>query len=115
MLARVSYIFRIATVLALSGCSGNEPETQKQPDFPQVQATPVDRGAVLYSEKCEACHGADGTAGIAGAANLKVSRVDSAIVSLQIANGKNAMPAFKGQLSADETSKIAHYVLGLRK
>jgi mono/diheme cytochrome c family protein len=52
---------------------------------------------------------------MAGAANLRTSHLDSIAAIQQVAEGKNAMPAFKGQLSDEEIGQVVHYVVGLRK
>jgi mono/diheme cytochrome c family protein len=86
----------IIVILCLAGCAdkGGE-ENHDEPSFAQAPAKQADKGEVLYTEKCLACHGADGSAGIAGATDLKASRRDSIEVALQIINGKNAMPGLK--------------------
>ncbi len=73
-------------------------------------------GAKVFSANCAACHNAGGNV-VNAAKNLKIDTLkqysmDSkeAIVA-QVTNGKNAMPAFKGRLNADQIESVAAYVL----
>lgn len=71
-------------------------------------------GAELYQQKCIACHGSDGNLGISGA-----KKIPESILTLDeriqlISNGKNTMPAFKGQLSDEEIKKVAEYTVTLK-
>ena len=64
-----------------------------------AQRSAVDDGQALYESRCSVCHGGDGTAGIAGAANLQVTPLDTVALRRVIADGRNAMPAFKSNIS----------------
>jgi len=61
------------------------------------------------------CHGAEGTLTAAGVKPLAESTLDTAAVVLQIQKGKNTMPAFESQLSAEEIKGLSQYVIALRK
>jgi cytochrome c6 len=73
-------------------------------------------GAKVFSANCAACHMNGGNA-VNPAKTLKKEALAQygkdtveAIVA-QVTNGKNAMPAFKGRLSADQIESVAMYVL----
>jgi cytochrome c6 len=73
-------------------------------------------GAKIFSANCAACHAGGGNVIMANktlkAADLKANGKDSveAIVT-QVTNGKGAMPAFGGRLSANQIKAVANYVL----
>jgi mono/diheme cytochrome c family protein len=79
-----------------------------------AQGSAIEGGEVLYESKCSMCHGSDGTAGIAGAANLQMTPLDSVALERVIADGRNAMPAFKSSLSETEIRHLAGYVMTLK-
>ena len=68
----------------------------------------IKKGSEIYGKSCATCHMEDG-AGIPGAfPALKGSAVVNGDIIAQtnlILNGRNAMPAFGKQLSANETSR----------
>lgn len=73
-------------------------------------------GAKIFSANCAACH-AGGRNVIMADKALKKEALEKysmnsmdAIVT-QVTNGKNAMPAFKGRLSAAQIEDVASYVL----
>jgi cytochrome c6 len=74
------------------------------------------RGAKIFSANCAACH-QGGNNVVAANKNLKAAALkqygmDSAeAISAQVTNGKNAMPAFKGRLKAEDIQAVAAYVL----
>lgn len=73
-------------------------------------------GAKVFSANCAACHAGGRNVIMADKALKKEALqkygMDSseAIVN-QVTNGKNAMPAFKGRLSAKQIEDVASYVL----
>jgi len=73
------------------------------------------QGKELFEQKCGTCHGSDGTAGIGNAANLATSKTESSLLLQIIADGKNSMPSFKGQLSEADIHLLVSYVKTLRK
>lgn len=104
--------FLAAALIFLASCAGTS-----NPDHPKVDEHATeeeDAGQSLFQTRCASCHGADGTAGIANAANLQTSTLNQGALLQTIANGRNAMPAFKGQLSEAELNSVADYVLRLR-
>ena len=50
-----------------------------------------------------------GTTGTTGP-KLDATKLDAAAIETQITNGKNAMPAFKGQLSPADIKTMADFV-----
>ena len=73
-------------------------------------------GAEIFSANCAGCHAKGGNI-VRRGKNLKQRAlhrygVDSiAAVSSLVANGKNAMPAYKDRLSNQEIEAVAAYVL----
>lgn len=90
-------------------------EQSSASDTVVARGSAVDGGQVLYESKCSMCHGSDGTAGIAGAANLQLTPLDSVALERVIADGRNAMPAFKTSLSQTEIQHLAGYIMTLKK
>lgn len=111
---RIMSVAAIATMLI--SCRENRPASQPPQVSGQPEASQVSNpGQLLFEQKCAACHGADGTAGISNAANLQTSRMDSAAIIKLINEGKNNMPSFASQLSAEQIKMLAGYILTLRK
>ena len=75
-----------------------------------TQAASAD-GKAIFSENCAGCHtleaaGAEGQVGpVLDELKPSASRVETAVT-----NGRGAMPAFGGQLSAAEITAVAEYV-----
>jgi len=82
---------------------------------PHAAAADLANGAKLFGANCAACH-AGGLNRVVKDKSLKQEALETygmnsiAAISKQIANGKNAMPAFK-KLSASQIEDIASYVL----
>jgi cytochrome c6 len=82
-------------------------------------AADVAHGAQLFSANCAACHMGGGNvvnaertlkADALGAYLADYSADHEAAISYQVTNGKNAMPAFGGKLSAGDIADVAAYV-----
>lgn len=79
--------------------------------------------ANVYKEKCEMCHGADGKATTPVAKMMHVpsfeesstKKASDAKLEAVIENGKNRMPAFKGQLSKKQIKQLVAYIRKLDK
>jgi len=102
----------------LFSCGDTDPDTISNSDIKETTSEVpviVSKGRQLFEQKCAACHGSNGTAGIGGAANLYISRLDSAAVIKIIDKGKNAMPPFGTQLKKEEIRDLAVYVTRLRE
>lgn len=87
-----------------------------RPVFADEAADTSRLGAKVFGANCAACH-QNGNNVVMANKNLKQAALkeygmnsQQAIVA-QVTNGKNAMPAFKGRLSADEITAVAAYVL----
>ncbi|WP_413201043.1 cytochrome c6 PetJ [Nostoc piscinale] len=79
-------------------------------------AADTDNGAKVFSANCASCH-AGGKNLVNAAKTLKKEDLEKygmnsaeAIIA-QVTNGKNAMPAFKGRLKANQIEDVAAYVL----
>ncbi|MFE4106780.1 cytochrome c6 PetJ [Almyronema epifaneia] len=76
----------------------------------------VAAGARVFSANCAACHMGGGNV-VNAAKTLKQSDLEQyemaslAAIQTQVTNGKNAMPAFKGRLTAEQIENVAAYVL----
>jgi cytochrome c6 len=81
-----------------------------------AQAAEAASGAKIFSANCAACH-AGGNNVIMANKNLKKEALAEygmnsiAAITTQVTNGKNAMPAFGGRLSAAQIEDVATYVL----
>jgi cytochrome c6 len=81
-----------------------------------AQAADLDNGAKIFNANCAACH-AGGRNVVNAAKTLQkdalaqfgMNSVDA--IKKQVTNGKGAMPAFGGKLSADDIEDVASYVL----
>lgn len=73
-------------------------------------------GGKIFSASCAACHMGGGNIIMANK-NLKKEALEKynmksvEAIAYQIANGKNAMPAFKGRLNKQQIEDIATYVV----
>ncbi|MCP9790611.1 cytochrome c6 PetJ [Vulcanococcus limneticus] len=76
-------------------------------------------GAQVFSANCAACHIGGGNV-VNAERTLKQDALEAylanysagheAAITTQVTNGKNAMPAFGGKLSADDIADVAAYV-----
>jgi mono/diheme cytochrome c family protein len=94
----------------------------KSPSFKQESSTgefanvaPGVLGKTIFETKCIGCHGADGKGGLSGAKDLTQSPKTPAEKIEIISNGKNAMIAYKNQLTSDQIKAVADYVETLKK
>jgi len=75
-------------------------------------------GAEVFKSKCVVCHGPDGSGNTAVGKSLKVANLRSAEIQKKsdaeltqsISDGKNNMPAFKGDITDDEIHAVLSYV-----
>jgi mono/diheme cytochrome c family protein len=70
-------------------------------------------GQQVFSENCASCHtlAAANASGAVGP-SLDELKPDEARVTTAVTNGKNAMPAFSGQLSPEQIEAVAAFVAG---
>ncbi len=112
MIAVPVLVIVLAVAAALAGCGGDSTTTTTAAP---VTETTADGGsmvdaAALYSANCESCHGADGSGTIGP--DLRTED-NAAAIATQIEQGGGSMPAFADQLSTDEISALADFVVGL--
>jgi cytochrome c6 len=82
-----------------------------------------DDSAKIYKAKCSMCHAADGSGDSPAGKAMKVPDLRSEAVQKQtdeqlteiVTNGKKAMPAYKGKLTADEIKGLVSHLRGLAK
>jgi cytochrome c6 len=80
-------------------------------------------GAGLFKSRCAACHGADGKGdtGIGKSMHLRalgsadVQKMSDKELTAIIADGKGAMPSYKGKLSGAEIKDLVGFIRGLAK
>lgn len=79
--------------------------------------------ADIYKAKCAMCHGADGTAATPAGKAMKardfhdpeVIKATDADLTLAITKGRNKMPAYGTQYSADQIKALVVYVRDMQK
>jgi mono/diheme cytochrome c family protein len=69
-------------------------------------------GQAIYEASCASCHGADGSGGVGP--QLSDGKVveeypDAADEVAVVTNGRNGMPGFEGDLSAQEIADVVEY------
>ena len=94
----------------------------KSPSFKKEKSTnefaivaPEVLGKTIFETKCIGCHGADGKMGLSGAKDLSQSAKNADEKIEIITDGKNAMKAYKDQLTADQIKAVGDYVETLKK
>jgi alcohol dehydrogenase (cytochrome c) len=68
-----------------------------------------DAGLAVYTTACLACHGEQGEGGHGGGPTLQAMKNVSVVLQV-VSEGRNAMPAFNGTLSAEQVRDVAAYV-----
>ena len=78
-----------------------------------VSAADVFNGKSVYATYCQGCHGRSGRGEMAGTPNFSrggtLMKPDLSLYR-QIADGKNAMPGFRGVLSEHEILDVISYI-----
>jgi quinohemoprotein ethanol dehydrogenase len=69
-------------------------------------------GGEVFANNCSICHGAKGTGGNGGPdlRTMPLAQTEAGAIE-QVTNGGGGMPAFKGQLSEEEISNVAAFVV----
>lgn len=109
-------ILALSVSPVLTGCQPSEPPAPSSgtgggPGGPGGGGALTDNssGADIYKAKCRGCHGGDGHGGsgpsLVGEAGHSVEEL-----SKVISDGDGKMPAFKGQLTAAQITKVAEHV-----
>jgi mono/diheme cytochrome c family protein len=114
----------VLVAAALAGCGGDDgddgsattggaapAQTQTQATTTTAPAQGVDGAEVFASASCGGCHvlAAADSSGQVGP-NLDDLKPDFATVQSQVENGGGGMPAFGGDLSAEEIDAVARFV-----
>ena len=79
-------------------------------------AADLAQGTKVFANNCAACHMGGGNV-VNPAKTLKLSDLEKygmnavEAIQTQVTNGKNAMPAFRGRLTAEDIEAVATYVL----
>ncbi|GAB4336762.1 MAG: hypothetical protein Kow0089_07410 [Desulfobulbaceae bacterium] len=82
----------------------------------------IERGAKLYAEKCSLCHGEKGRGDGPAAQSLRTRPTDLATMSgmhpdgdvaWKIAEGRGAMPGWKGRLSEAQIWDLVNFIRNL--
>ena len=93
---------------------------QKNPLKPSSAS--IEQGKKLFEENCAACHGPSGRGDGPAAASLKPRPADLAMMAghhpdgdlaWKIANGRGAMPAWKGTLTQNQIWALVTYIKSL--
>lgn len=79
------------------------------------EETQLNKGKAIYTQVCSACHGPEGNLQLAGAANLQISKLSKEEKINIVTNGKNAMMAYKDQLSEQDIASVVEYTETLKK
>ena len=69
----------------------------------------ADSGGAVYTTACVACHGEQGEGGHGGGPTLQAMK-NAAVVLQVVSEGRNAMPAMAGTLTAEQIRDVAAYV-----
>jgi cytochrome c oxidase subunit II len=90
-------------------CDEPASEDCKIPDMPHEDL--VYKGKLVYTAKCEACHGGDGEGAVGPSLRASEKVKDDINTLAQIVlNGKAPMPAFSKQLEAEELASVITYI-----
>ena len=108
MIEGIRYLLIVALLLALTGCSDEDPSID--------QVANVGNGQTLYTQYCSLCHGPDGAGGEVGRAmgrvpDLRTSDgMSQARIARVVLHGQGRMRGWAGMLELDEAQDIAAYV-----
>jgi mono/diheme cytochrome c family protein len=73
-------------------------------------ASSFEAGKLIYTEKCEVCHGSDGKLGASGAKVLGETQLSIEEQKQLILAGKNSMPPFRAALTDEQVDAVIEYV-----
>jgi cytochrome c553 len=88
---------------------------KKNPSVGEGLADKTNGAEVYATANCASCHGADGALGMSGAKNLAVTTLSDAELENVIANGKGAMPVYKGKLKPEQIKALVAHIRTLKK
>ncbi|MHB9150279.1 MAG: c-type cytochrome [Thermoleophilia bacterium] len=111
MYAAVTLALVTAIVALVAGCGGTTTTTTTAGVTTTAAggATTL-AGSEIFASVCAACHGVDGT-GNTGPDLTALSTLTKERIVDQVTNGGTSMPAYGGQMSAEEIDVVADYVL----
>jgi cytochrome c551 len=90
---------------------GGEKEAEGGEEASGAAGNP-EAGAEVFATNCSVCHGSSGHGG-AGGPDLRTmpkAKTEAGVIE-QVTNGGGGMPPFKGQLSEEEISNVAAFVV----
>lgn len=94
----------VAAFFLVAGCGSSSPTASSDPQ--------LETGRKVYAARCASCHGPKGT-GLVGprlAGGAVVEKYpDPAAQRVIVADGKGAMPPWKGVLGADEIDAVVRF------
>ncbi|WCO68947.1 PQQ-binding-like beta-propeller repeat protein [Iamia majanohamensis] len=99
-------VVAVALALVLAACGADEPDGRAGDGGEQSA------GAEIYVDSCAACHGADGSGGQGpplGDGVAAESLTEEEMVEV-VTGGRDAMPSFAGDLTAEEIDQVVAYV-----
>lgn len=99
----------IAVLALVTGCGGGTTTTTAGVTTTAGGAATL-VGSEIFASVCAACHGVDGT-GNTGPDLTALSTLTKDRIVDQVTNGGGSMPAYGGQMSAEEIGVVADYVL----
>lgn len=91
-------------VMLFAGGSGADEE--------EVASGPADLGAEVFASSCASCHGADGGGGVGPQLSdgaVIAAFPDAADEIVVVTEGRGGMPAFGGDLSAEEIAAVVEF------
>lgn len=94
-----------------AGSQEEEPVGEPEEDKEASGGDPA-AGASVFAENCAGCHGEDGHGGAGGPdlTTMPLAQTEEGAVQ-QVTNGGGGMPPFGGQLSEEEISNVAAFVV----
>jgi mono/diheme cytochrome c family protein len=81
---------------------------------PDMASSIAADGKSVFEANCVNCHGADGKMGLSGSKDLTASVLSRDEMKNIILNGKNAMAAYKDQLSDEQIESVLTYISELK-
>jgi mono/diheme cytochrome c family protein len=100
-------VLSLALFGALAACGGGS--SSGGTATPSGGAMETVKGAEMYAEFCAGCHGADGSGGAGGPA--VTGQTDVAQVESVVRDGDGSMPGFADEMSEDQITAVAQYLV----
>ena len=94
------------------GAEEQEPQVEKEEAGGEEASGDAEAGAEVFASNCAACHGEDGHGGAGGPDLTTMPKAqEQATAEEQVREGGGGMPPFEGQLSDEEISNVAAFVV----